>query len=79
LIVPKIAPFDRRIAVENREKAKPQAVIGIDGGWNHRRNESAHTLDMIDVGSGRVADIEIVQKETASKRGNSGRGSNGME
>jgi hypothetical protein len=35
LIIPGIIPFARKIAAENREKMKPQAVIGIDGSWKH--------------------------------------------
>jgi hypothetical protein len=31
LIVPGIIVFARNIAVENGEKTKPQAVVGIDG------------------------------------------------
>jgi hypothetical protein len=70
LIIPGIIAFARKIAAENREKMNPQAVAGIDGSWNHRRNGSAHLLDMVDVGSGRVVDFEMVQKTTASGRGN---------
>jgi hypothetical protein len=33
----------------NREKMKQPAAVGIDGSWNHRRNGSAHILDMVDV------------------------------
>jgi hypothetical protein len=55
LIIPGIIAFARKIAAENREKMKPQAVVGIDGLWNRRRNGSAHLLDMVDVGSGRMS------------------------
>jgi hypothetical protein len=79
LIIPGILAFARKIATENREKMKPQAVIGIDGSWEHRRNGSAHLLDMVDVGSGRVVNFEMVQKTTASGPGNYGGSSNGME
>jgi hypothetical protein len=79
LIIPGIIAFTRKTAAENREKMKPQAVVRIDGGWNHRRNGSAHLLDMIDVGSGRIVDFEMVQKTTASGRGNYEGSSNGME
>jgi hypothetical protein len=58
---------------------KPQVVVGIDGLWNHRRNGSAHLLDMVDVGGGRVVDFEMIQKTTASGRGNYQGSSNGME
>jgi hypothetical protein len=79
LIVPIIIAFARKIAGENHDKMRPQAVVGIDGSWNHRRNGSAHLLDMFDVGSRRVIDFEIVQKATASGRGNCQGSSNGME
>jgi hypothetical protein len=69
LIIPGIIAFARKIAAENREKMKPQAIVGIDGSCNHRRNGSARLLHMVDVGSGRVADFEMVQKTTASGRG----------
>jgi hypothetical protein len=69
-IVPGIISFTRRIVAENREKMKSQAMVGIDGSWNHRRKGSAHILEMVDVGSGRVVDFEIVQKTTASGSGN---------
>jgi hypothetical protein len=58
---------------------KPQAVVGIDGSWNHQRNESANLLDVVDVGSGSVVDFEMVQETTASGRGNYEGSSNGME
>jgi hypothetical protein len=35
LIIPGIVAFARRNAAENREKMNPQAVVAIDGGWNH--------------------------------------------
>jgi hypothetical protein len=79
LIIPGIIAFARKIAAENREKMKPQAVVGINCSWNDRRNGSAHLLDMVDVGSGRVVDFEMVQKTTASGRGNHQGSSNGME
>jgi hypothetical protein len=79
LIIPGIIAFARKIAAENREKMKPQTVVGIDGSWNHRRNGSVHLLDMVDVGSGRVVDLEMVQKATGSGRGNYEGSSNGME
>jgi hypothetical protein len=70
LIIPRIIAFARKTAAENREKMKPQAVVGINDSCNHRRNGSTHLLDMVDVGSGRVIDFEMVQKTTASGRGN---------
>jgi hypothetical protein len=79
LIVSGIVSFTRKIVAENREKMKSQAMIGIDGSWNHRRKRPAHILDMLDVGSGRVVDFKIVQKTTASGRGNYQGSSNGME
>jgi hypothetical protein len=79
LIVPGIVAFARQIAAENRENGKPQAVIGIDGRWKHRRNGSAHTLGMVEVGSGRVVDFKIAEKEIASGCGNQQRGNNGMK
>jgi hypothetical protein len=79
LIIPGIVAFTRKIAAENREKMKPQAVVGIEPSWNHRRNESAHVLDMVDFGSGRVVDVEMVQKTIASGRGHYQGSSNGME
>jgi hypothetical protein len=79
LIIPGIIAFARKIATENCEKMKPQAVVGIDGSWNHRRNGSAHLLDMVDVGGGRVVDFEMIQKTTASGCGNYQGSSNGME
>jgi hypothetical protein len=47
LTVPGIVAFARKIAAENRENVKLQAVVGIDGSWNHRRNESAHILGLV--------------------------------
>jgi hypothetical protein len=79
LIIPGIITFARKIAAENREKMKPQAVFGIDGSWNHRRNGSAPILDLVDFGIGRVVDFEIIQKATASGRGNYERSSNRMK
>jgi hypothetical protein len=61
LVIPGIIAFTKKIAAENREKMKPQAAVGIDGSWNHRRNGSAHLLDMVEIGSGRVVDFETVQ------------------
>jgi hypothetical protein len=79
LIIRGIIAFARKITAENGKKVKPQTVVGIDGSWNHRRNGSAHLLDMVDFGSGRVIDFEIVQKITASGRGNDQGSSNEME
>jgi hypothetical protein len=70
LIVPGIVSFARKIAAENHEKMKTQAVIRIDGSWTHRRNGSTQFVDMADVGSERVVDFETVQKTTASGGGN---------
>jgi hypothetical protein len=60
LIIPGIIASARKIAADNCEKMKPQAVVGIYGSWNHRRNRSTHLLDMVDVGGGRVVDFETV-------------------
>jgi hypothetical protein len=79
LTIPGIIGLARKIAAENREKIKPQAVVGINGSWNHRRNGSAHLIDIVDVGSGRLIDFEMVQKTTASGRDNYEGSSNGME
>jgi hypothetical protein len=38
--------------------------------WKHRRNGSAHIIDMIEVDSGRVVDVEVVEKSTSRRRGN---------
>jgi hypothetical protein len=62
LIVPGIVALTRKIAAENREKMKPQALFRIDGSWNHRRNGSANIPDMVDFGSRRVVDCEIPAK-----------------
>jgi hypothetical protein len=79
LIIPGTIAFARKIAAENREKMMPQAVLGIDGSWNRRRHGSAHLLDMVDAGSGRVVDFENSQKANTSGRGNYRGSSNGME
>jgi hypothetical protein len=36
LAVPGLVAFPRKIAAENRQKMKLQAVVGIDGSWRHR-------------------------------------------
>jgi hypothetical protein len=46
LIVLGIVAFARKIPMENSEKMKPQAVVGIDGSGSHRRNGSACVLSM---------------------------------
>jgi hypothetical protein len=58
---------------------KPPAVIDPDDSWNHRRNGSVHILDTVDLESGRVLGFEIVQRTSASGRGNYQGSSNGME
>jgi hypothetical protein len=74
-----IATLARKIAAENREKMKPQAVVGINGSWSRRKNGSMHIIDMVDDGSGRVVGFEIVQKANESGRGSYEGSSNGME
>jgi hypothetical protein len=66
LVVPGIVTFARKIAVENREKMKQSAVVGINGSWNHQRNGLTHILHMVDVESRRVIDFDFVQKVNAS-------------
>jgi hypothetical protein len=78
VVVPGIVAFAMKLATENREKMKPQ-VVGINGSWNHQRNGSAHVLDIADSGSGRVVDVEIVQRVNTPRRGNYQVSSNGME
>jgi hypothetical protein len=39
----------------------------------------AHVLDIAEIGSGSVVDFEVLQKETASERGNYQGSGNGME
>jgi hypothetical protein len=63
LFVPGIAAFVRKIAAENRKEMKPTVVVGIDGGRNHRRNGSPRILDMANVGSGKVVDFEVAQRQ----------------
>jgi hypothetical protein len=70
LIVPGIVAFANKIAPENREKMKLQAVVGINGSWSRQRNGRVDILDMTEVGSGRVVGFEIVETEIASGRGN---------
>jgi hypothetical protein len=79
LIVPGSVAFDRKIAPENCEKMNRQAVAGIDGSSHDEANGSVQPLDMVEVGSGRVADFEIVRKANASGRGNFEGSSNRME
>jgi hypothetical protein len=79
LIVLGFVAFASKIAAENRGKRKPQDVAGINGSWNDQKNKSAHVLDMVDVGSRRVVDLEIVRKANASECDNSQGSSNGME
>jgi uncharacterized protein YcgI (DUF1989 family) len=70
VIVPGTVAFARKIASENREKMKQQAAVDPNDSWNHRRNGSAHILDVVDDESRRVVDFEIVQRANASERGN---------
>jgi hypothetical protein len=79
LIVLGIAALARKIAAQNSQKMKRLAVVGINGSWNHRRNRSAHILDMVDIESGSVVDFEIIQRVDASGRGNYEGSSHGME
>jgi hypothetical protein len=79
VLVPGIVAFATRVCARNRAAMKRNAVVGIDGSWNHRRNGSAHVIDMIDVDSGRVVDFEVVEKSTSRRRGNYRGSSNGME
>jgi hypothetical protein len=55
LLITGIIAFAKKVCARNREPMKTNATLGIDGGWNHRRNGSAHIIDMIDIESGRVA------------------------
>jgi hypothetical protein len=79
LIVPGMIAFARKIAAENREEMRQPAVVGIDGSWNHRGNGSGLFVDIADVESRSVADLEIVRKANASRQGSCQGGSNGME
>jgi hypothetical protein len=65
-----IAAFATKIAPENYEKMKPQAAFGIHGNRRRQRNGWLRILDMIDAGSGRVLDFEMIQKAKASGHGN---------
>jgi hypothetical protein len=45
---------------------KYPAAVDPDDSWNHRRNGSAHILDMVYVESQRVVDFETVHRTNAS-------------
>jgi hypothetical protein len=62
LIAPPFLAFPWNIPAQNPAKIKPQAVGGSDRGWNHRRNGAADVLDMVDVGSAKAVNFEILQK-----------------
>jgi hypothetical protein len=79
ILGPGIVAFARKVCPRNRAAMKENATVGIDGSWNHRRNGSAHIIDMIDTDSGRVVDFEVVERPNHRRKGNYRGSSNGME
>jgi hypothetical protein len=79
ILVPGIVASATKVCARNRGAMKENATLGIEGSWNHRRNGSAHIIDMIDTESGRVDDFEIDEGGNHRRQGNYRGSSNGME
>jgi hypothetical protein len=79
VLVPGIITFARIVCTRNRAAMRHHAVVAVEGSWNHRRNGSAHIIDMIDMDTGRVVDFEVLEKSSPTRRGNYEGSSNGME
>jgi hypothetical protein len=58
---------------------QPDARVGIDGSWSHRRNAAECIVDMYNCRSGKFVDFEAVSKNNPCYPGNYEDSSNGME
>jgi hypothetical protein len=79
VLVPGIVAFAKRICARDRAAMKENAIVGIDSSWNHRRNDSADMIDMIDTDSGSVVYCEIVERASSWRQGNYRGSRNGMK
>jgi hypothetical protein len=71
------------LSTESRREAlqilTPGSAITTDGSWGQRRNASHCVIAFVDVASGKIADLEILEKPIENSDGNSFHSSNGME
>jgi hypothetical protein len=67
------------LVAKNRSEMKPESTISINGSWTHRRHASDAIVDVIDVGTNKIIDFEILTKSTKQRSGNYTGSSNGME
>jgi hypothetical protein len=65
-----IVDYEKKTVHRNREAMRPDATVGIDGSWNHRRHGTDCIVDMYDCRTGRIVDFEIVSNANRLQRGN---------
>jgi hypothetical protein len=64
---------------KSRKKLPRHSLIAMDGSWSQLRNASHCVIHLIDVGSGKIVDFEILEKPMGFSDGNYFHSSNGVE